>query len=144
MAKHTYSKCLIHLIWSTKNREPVLEADTRKKLSEYLYQYSKDNNIYMYINYVNADHVHAFFDLPTSMSLQDVSKLYKGSSSHWINKNRLTPLKFCWARGYGGFSVSPSNFTKVKSYILNQEKHHSKKSFAQELNDFLKAYRLEV
>lgn len=144
MAQHTYTKCLVHMIWGTKRREKVLERDVRKELSEYLYRYSKEKNIYMYLNYVNADHVHVLFDLPNTKCMQDVAKLFKGSSSFWINKNRLTPLKFNWGRGYGAFSVSPSNFDKVRTYIQNQEKHHQKKSFTEELDEFLKAYDLDM
>lgn len=97
----------------------------------------------MYVNFVNADHLHILIDLPTSKSIQEVAKLYKGSSSFWINKNRLTVNKFSWARGYGSFSVSQSNFGKVKNYIIHQEKHHRKKTYSTELTDFLKAYKIK-
>lgn len=144
MAKHTYSKCLLHMIWGTKKREPVFNEHSQTKLSEYLHQYSESKKIHMYVNYVNTDHVHVFFDLPTTKSIQEVAKLYKGSSSFWINKNRLTPRKFSWARGYGVFSVSQSHFNRVRKYILNQEVHHRKKSFSSELNDFLNAYDIQA
>lgn len=98
----------------------------------------------MHSNYVNADHVHVLFDLPTKYSLQDLAKLYKGSSSFWINKNRLTKLKFSWGRGYGAFSVSASAIEKVKSYIRNQKEHHKKLTFEDELSEFLSAYGLRV
>lgn len=96
----------------------------------------------MHINYVNADHVHVLFDLPTNYALQDIAKLFKGSSSFWINKNRFTKSKFSWGRGYGAFSVSASAIENVKSYIRNQEEHHRKKSFSEELDELLSAYDL--
>jgi len=132
------------MVWGTKKRKAVFEKTVRKKLSNYLYQYAKGKEIYMHINYVNADHVHVLIDLPRHFALQKVAKLLKGSSSFWINKNRLTDLKFSWARGYGAFSVSASAIEKVKSYIRNQEEHHRKKSFTEELDDFLSAYGMEV
>ena len=144
MAEHAYSRCLLHMIWGTKNRKAVLEESVRKKVSNYLYAYAKKKEIFMHINYVNADHVHVLIDLPTSHSIQKVAKLFKGSSSHWINKNRLTKLKFSWGRGYGAFSVSASAIEKVKSYIRNQPAHHRSKSFTEELDEFLFAYGLEV
>ena len=144
MANHTYSKCLIHLVWGTKKRKPVLTKQMRIKLSDYFYQYSKDKKIYMYVNFVNTDHVHILIDLPTSKSIQEVAKLFKGSSSFWINKNRFTTHKFSWARGYGSFSVSRSNYDKVKNYILNQEQHHRKKDYSTEFNHFLRAHRIDL
>jgi REP element-mobilizing transposase RayT len=131
------------MIWGTKKRQPVLKRDVRKQLSNYLYNYAEDKEIFMHINYVNADHVHALIDLSPQFALQEVFKLFKGSSSHWINKNRLTTHKFRWGRGYGAFSVSASGIEKVKAYIRNQEKHHRKKSFTEEYNAFIKAYDIE-
>lgn len=144
MAIHAYSKCLVHMIWGTKKRKPVLRTPTRKKLSKYFYKYAESKEIYMYANYVNADHVHVLIDLPRYFALQKVAKLFKGSSSFWINKNRLTEFKFSWARGYGAFSVSASDLDRVRSYIQNQEEHHREKTFAEELDSFLSAYGLEV
>ena len=144
MAQHAYSKCLIHMVWGTKKRKSVLTKPVRLKLSDYLYRYAEEKEIYMHTNYVNADHVHVLVDLPRHFALQKVAKLFKGSSSFWINKNRLTNLKFSWARGYGAFSVSASGLEKVKSYIRDQEEHHRQKSFSEELDTFLSAYGLEL
>ena len=144
MAQHAYSKCLIHMVWGTKKRKSALTKPVRLELSDYLYRYAKEKEIYMHINYVNADHVHVLIDLPRHLAVQKVAKLLKGSSSFWINKNRLTDLKFSWARGYGAFSVSASGLEKVKSYIRNQEEHHREKTFTDELDDFLSAYGLEI
>ena len=94
----------------------------------------------MKINSVNADHVHALLDLPTHQTIEEVAQLLKGSSSHWINKNRIIPGKFNWGRGYGVFSVSQSNVEKVVKYITRQEQHHKKKTFMEEYKEFIKAY----
>ena len=97
----------------------------------------------MKTNYVNAEHVHSLVDLPTNLSIEECVKLLKGSSSHYINKNRLTNNKFTWARGYGAFSVSESNATKVVEYINNQDEHHRIKSFSEEYLSFIKKYGVE-
>lgn len=144
MGKHAYTRCIIHMIWGTKKRKPILDKKAAKKLSDYFYKYSAEKEIFMHANYVNADHVHVLFDLPTKYSLQDIAKLFKGSSSFWINKHRLTKLKFSWGRGYGAFSVSASAVEKVKSYIRNQKEHHKKRTFEDELSEFLSAYGLSV
>lgn len=96
----------------------------------------------MKINYVNPEHVHALIDLPTSLAIQDVVQLFKGASSHWINKEGILPRKFSWGRGYGAFSVSHSGVDAVAKYIANQEEHHRKKTFQQEYEAFVRAYGL--
>ncbi len=106
MSLHSYSKVWLHLIWSTHNKEKVLLKDARKQVSNFLYTYAEEKKIYMRTNYVNAEHVHALVDLPTTLSIKECLKLLKGSSSHYINQNRLVNSKFRRARGYGAFSVS--------------------------------------
>jgi putative transposase len=111
--------------------------------SKFLYNYSLEKNIYMRINYFNPEHVHALIDLPTSKSIEEVVKLLKGGSSHWINEQHILRGRFSWGRGYGGFSVSPSSVDRVASYIANQEKHHHKKTFGEEFKLFVHKYGLE-
>lgn len=145
MSIHSYSKCWLHLVWGTLNREKILQpATVRKKLSAYLHDYAASRKIYMKINYVNPDHVHALIDLPTGYSIEEVMHLFKGSSSHWINQNDLLSYKFSWGRGYGAFSVSESSLSKVAGYIANQEEHHRLKTFKEEYEEFIKEYGLQV
>jgi putative transposase len=96
----------------------------------------------MKINHVNADHVHALVDLPTAISSEEVTQLLKGSSSHWINANDITPGKFAWGRGYGASSVSESNVDQVARYIAHHEEHHHMRTFAEELKEFANRHRL--
>jgi|SRR3990172_9163613 len=97
----------------------------------------------MKINHVHIEHVHALVDLPTKLSIENCFKLLKGSSSHYINQNRLVKTKFAWARGYGAFSVSESNVSKVVDYIKNQDEHHRVKSFNEEYELFIKKYGIK-
>ena len=69
MSAHSYSRCWIHLIWSTLNREKMLNKDAAAQVSRYLRDYAKTKGVYMKINYVNADHVHALIDLPANLSI---------------------------------------------------------------------------
>ena len=143
MSLHSYSKCWIHVVWSTLNREKLLpEKEIRKKVSDYLYEYARTKKIFMKKNYVNSDHVHALIDLPTGISVEDMMHLLKGSSSHWINQSDLLKTKFSWGRGYGAFTVSESVLNKVVQYIENQEEHHKKKTFTEEYEGFIRAYGL--
>lgn len=144
MSVHAYHCCFVHLIWSTYKRRKILPVEARKRVSRFLYQYAESRDILMKINYVNADHVHALIDLSPDKSIQDIVKLLKGSSSHWINKNRIIEDKFSWGRGYGAFSVSQSNAGIVIHYIKNQEIHHRKKNFSDEFESFLRANSLDI
>jgi putative transposase len=143
MSLHSYSRVWLHLTWATLERRPLLFKGAAAKLSRYLSQYATEKGIYMKINYVNPDHVHALVDLPTHLCIEDVMQLLKGGSSHWINESKLLPGKFGWGRGYGAFSVSQSGAAEVAKYIADQEEHHRKKSFGEELKLLVKRYELE-
>jgi REP element-mobilizing transposase RayT len=133
----------LHVIWATLERHPIISKSAAPKLSQYLSDYASEKGIYMKINYVNAEHVHALLDMPTRLSVEEMMHLLKGSSSHWINENHLVPGRFSWGRGYGVFSVSHSGVGEVAKYIADQEEHHRKKSFAEEFKLFVQRYELK-
>ena len=139
---HSYSRCWIHVIWGTLNREKLLNKEAAACLSHYLTEHVATKSIYMKINFVNADHVHALVDLPTNLSIEELIQLLKGSSSHWVNANNLLRGKFAWGRGYGAFSVSESNVKRVAAYISGQGEHHRIRTFADELHEFIKRHGL--
>jgi len=66
------------------------------KVSNFLTQYAESKGIHMKVNYVNPEHVHALVDMPTHYCIEEMLKLLKGASSHWINQNRLVRGKFFW------------------------------------------------
>ena len=99
MSVHSYSRCWVHLIWGTLNREKLLPKEAAARVSRYLTEYADTKGLYMKVNYVNADHVHTLIDLPTGMSIEELIQFLKGSSSHWIHANNVLPGKFAWGRG---------------------------------------------
>jgi REP-associated tyrosine transposase len=143
MPLHSYTRCWLHIIWATLERRPLLSKPAAAKLSAHLDNYAKEKVIYMRINFVNADHVHTLVDLPASKAIEEVVQLLKGNSSHWMNESNLVPGKFGWQRGYGAFSVSHSAVDEVCSYIANQEEHHRRKSFGEELKQLVERYGLK-
>ncbi len=143
MSLHSYNKIWIHLIWEIPAFQKIVSPDSRKIISDFLNNYSKAKDIFMQINFVNADHIHALVDMPTNLSVEDCIRLYKGASSFYINKNRITRSKFSWEKGYGALSVSPSKLGIVTDYIRNQEEHHRKKSFKEEYELFLENYGIK-
>ena len=142
MSLHSYSRVWLHLVWATLERRPLLDRNAAVALSAHLREYAETKGIYMKLNFVNADHVHALIDLPTNLAIEEVLKLFKGESSHWVNEQNLVPGKFAWQRGYGAFSVSQSGVDEVCAYIAGQEEHHRKLSFVDELKLFVKRYGL--
>ena len=143
MSLHSYSRVWLHAVWGTLERRPLLTKSAAVRTSEYLSQYCARKGIFMKIHFVNADHVHVLVDLPTNLTVEQMMHLLKGASSHWINENNLLPHKFGWGRGYGIFSVSHSGTTEVAKYIAQQEEHHRKRSFSEELQMFVKRYGLQ-
>lgn len=142
MSVHSYSRCWVHLVWGTLNRERMLERAARVAVAKDLAEYARDKSLLLKAGYVNADHVHVLFDLPTGQTIEQVAQLLKGSSLHWIHERQLVSGKFAWGRGYGAFSVSQSAVNEVVQYIAGQEEHHRVRPFAEEYERFVWAYEL--
>ena len=132
------AKNLIHLIFSTKNRESLLNESLRPDLHAYMVTVLKNLECpVLIINSVN-DHVHILFLLHRTVTLCSVVGYIKSTSSRWLKTQSDGVLAgFAWQAGYGAFSVSESNVATVKTYIANQEVHHRKTSFQDELRSFL-------
>jgi putative transposase len=136
----TYYKLWIHLIWGTKNRQRFLQKGIRGKIFDHIRKKAKQEGYCLdSINGV-ADHVHCLLLLQPRYSVSEVVNKLKGESSHWINDERITPMRFVWQGGFGAFSVSESQVGRVRAYIRNQEKHHQKMTFEFEAQKFLKLY----
>lgn len=140
---HTFSKIWLHLLWSTKNRQPLISP----KLEPALYDFIKNEFEEMgckvaAINGI-SDHIHCLILLSPQKSISDLLKQVKGSSSHFVNQSDLISAKFAWQTGFTVFSVSESIVPKVLTYIQNQKVHHSKQTPEEELLAFLKMHQIE-
>ena len=89
------------------------------------------------------DHIHAFVGLKPAMSISNLVRDIKNNSLNFVNDHKLLKGRFSWQEGYGAFSYSHSHIESVYNYILNQEKHHKKKTFKQEYLEFLKKFEVE-
>ena len=139
MSKRTYTACYVHLVWGTKDRVPLLKSpESRTAATRYIREYAEEKAIPVKAIYVNPDHVHLLIELPTNRTIEEIVKLVKGSSSHWINQNNIIKPKFAWAVGYAAFTVSKLNVGKVKKYIEKQEEHHRKLTYTEEYQRFIK------
>lgn len=128
---HSYSALWVHLVWSTKNREPILTASLKHEVYEVIKAIANDHEICLdCINGVE-DHVHLLVRLRTDQCVADIVKTIKGNSWEHFKEN---PEKYIsWQDGFAAFTVSPSNLKAVRSYIYNQVKHHQDKSFSDEV-----------
>jgi putative transposase len=132
---------LTHLIFSTKNREPLLaDKDLRQRAHAYLAAVLKDLRCPALIVGGVADHGHILCQLAKTQSVSVVIEHLKTSSSKWLKTQGVRT--FSWQRGYGAFSVSQPNVASVVSYIEKQEEHHRTVTFAEEFRLFLKRYRV--
>jgi len=133
-----YIKIWIHLIFSTKNRKPLINKELKFEIIKHIKDNAKEKGIY--IDFLNAveDHIHLLISLGSDQKVSDIARLIKGESSHWINKNNLSGEKFEWQEEYIALSVSNSMINKVRKYIENQENHHKKMSFSEEYELLLK------
>ena len=138
--KHSHTRIWVHIIWATKNRERILFKEQGKQLYDFLMNKSKTLNIEFEQLNIQPEHVHALIDLPTNILFCDFMQSIKGSSSHWINENKILKAKFSWQRGYGAYSVSASQLQKVKNYIKNQTEYHKRKTFIEEYNEWKEEY----
>lgn len=140
---HSYNKIWIHTIWSTKDRQPLINLSVEEKVHTYINEQLRELGCPVRITGGMPDHIHNLFLLNPQWSIAEIMKQIKGSSSHFINENNFIPQKFVWQPGYAAFSVSESTLEKVYVYIKNQKQHHQRKSFQEEYQEFLALYGFE-
>jgi len=128
---HSYSAVWLHIIWSTKNREPLLTPELSVKVYNAIKTIAGDNEIYLDCINGIEDHVHLLIRLRTDQSIADVVKTIKGNS--WEQFRDDPDNYVAWQDGFAVFSVSPDNLKRVRAYIYNQRMHLKDKSFSDEL-----------
>ena len=139
-----FIKIYIHLVFSTLDRKPLLNSlDLRIKLWKHIKQNGTEKGIFIDMINGYSDHCHCLISLSSNQTIEKIVQLIKGESSHWLNKNQLTKEKFAWQDEYFAVSVSESMIENVRNYIKNQEKHHQKKTFAEEYQEFIEKYNFE-
>lgn len=136
-----YLKIWIHLVWATKNHDPLLQDDeVRNKVFNHMREYALKKDIKADTIGGYFDHCHVLVSLRSDQNIATVVNLLKGESSFWVNKTKLTPSKFGWQDEYFATSISHSQVKAVRKYILNQETHHQTKTFAEEYRTFIDKY----
>jgi putative transposase len=135
---------LIHVVFSTKNRAPVLAESIRPAIHAYLATVARNAECECYCVGGMADHVHLAIRLSRTITIAKLVQELKTSSSKWVKTQSPASLTdFAWQRGYGAFSVGPSDLGALRHYIETQEEHHRKQTFEEELRAFLKKYGID-
>jgi putative transposase len=135
--------CLYHhVIFSTKNREPLLADALRPRLYEYVGGILRAEKSSLVAAGGMPDHVHWLISLHRQTSISDTLRLIKTNSSKWIHETFPDLQGFSWQAGYGAFSVSFSRLPDVKHYIAIQEEHHRTMTFQEEFLSFLKRHEV--
>jgi putative transposase len=138
----TYASLTYHLIFSTKYRRNTIRPEFREQLYQYIGGIIREKSgVLLEIGGIE-DHVHIMAGLPPTICVSDMLRFIKANSSGWVNDTIGPKEKFAWQPGFGAFTVSHSQKAHVRDYIQNQERHHAKKSFADEFLAILAAHEI--
>ena len=137
------SKVIFHIIFSTKDREPWLDSNVRTRMHGYLATICRDLGADLVHVGGTADHVHLVATLPRTVSQAQFVEQIKKTSSKWIKTVDARYRRFFWQRGYGAFSVSPSQLESVRQYIEAQQEHHRTRTFQEEYRELLRRHGIE-
>ena len=134
------SQLYVHLVFSTKHREPMLLSPVREPLHAYLATVLNNQDSPALKVGGTSDHVHALFRLSKNLSLAKIVEEIKTSSSKRVKTQGRGLANFHWQSGYGAFSVSAADVEEVVKYITQRESHHRVVSFQEEFRKLLEAH----
>ena len=140
---NTYHQIHIQGIFAVKKRTALIQKEWKNELYKYLTGVIRAHDHKLLAINGMPDHVHVFFGMRPTQSLSDLIQDAKGSSSKWINEKKFIKEKFEWQEGFGAFSYSKSQASRLIAYIQNQEVHHRKITFLDEYRQFLKKFEVD-
>ena len=139
----SYTNLLYHIVFSTKERRPLITPECELRLYEYIGGIIRGvGSISLELN-GTENHVHLLAKLRPDRALSDVLRKLKANASGWMHDVFPAVADFSWQRGYGAFTVSQSNVEEVRDYLMRQKEHHAKISFRDEFIQFLIANGIE-
>jgi putative transposase len=134
---NTYTQIHLQLVFAVKNRALLIQKKWKDDLEKYITGIVENNEHKLLAIGSMPDHIHIFIGYNPKQLIPDLVSEIKISSNNWIKLQKLSPFKFDWQKGYGAFSYSKSQVEAVVNYVLNQEAHHSKKTFREEYSEIL-------
>jgi len=139
----TLTRLLVHIIFSTKNREPMIAPDIEDELQKYISGIARNHESQVIAIGGTFDHVHILLAQSKNIALASLLQHIKGDSSRWIKTKSPRFAGFGWQDGYGAFTISESHRDAVVAYIANQHEHHRTTSFQDELRTILAKYGVD-
>ena len=137
------TKILCHIVFATKMREKTINPDHKRDLYGYIYTILEAKHCFLHKMNGTTDHIHFLIDLHPSVSLADLMKDIKTSSSHWLKRNPHFMKFKGWAQGYYAASLGVRELVACKKYIQNQEDHHKTHELIIELETLIRAIEME-
>ncbi|MEX2168168.1 MAG: IS200/IS605 family transposase [Pirellulales bacterium] len=139
----TYTNLLCHIVFSTKNRVPMVSDSIQSDLYSYIGGIIRgEGGVLLEIGGM-PDHVHLLTKFKPAKSVSEMLNRIKAKSSKWVNEEKLQSRSFDWQDGYSAFSVSESQVDPVRHYIRDQENHHRRLSYQEELRALLEKHGVE-
>lgn len=140
---NTYTQIHMHAVFAVKARAGLIQSEWKNDLYKYITGIVQHYSHKLLAINGMPDHVHVFFGMRPNQSLSDLMQDIKTGSSKWINDQKFVKGRFEWQQGYGAFSYSKSQASRVIAYIQNQEIHHRKKTFIEEYKEYLKKFEVD-
>ena len=139
----TLTSLLVHIVFSTKDRQDLIDTNIEPRLYSYLGGIARKMESRLLDAGGTANHVHLLISQSKKIALATLLEELKKSSSIWIKQQDREYSKFKWQDGYGGFSVGTLQVPQIKAYLAKQKEHHRKTTFQEEFIDFLNRYEIE-
>lgn len=135
---NTYTQLYVHYVFAVQSRENVISTNWEESLYKYITGIvTNKGQKLMAINGM-PNHIHILIGMSASITVADLARDIKSNSAKYVNENNMVLGRFSWQEGYGAFSVSPSQVSKVATYIENQKEHHKVITFKEEYLELLK------
>jgi putative transposase len=136
---HSYISSYFHIVFSTKERIPLLREEMQPRFYKFVGSVVKNHEMKMIEIGGMPDHIHLLLSLPATIDVAKAINIVKANSSRWV---RESDRRFAWQRGYGAFTVSASNLDTVAAYIRNQKEHHRRRDFKVEFIGLLEKHKI--
>ena len=139
---HTFSSLLIHCVFSTKDRQPLIDPEIQPRLWAYIGGIAREHGMKAMAVGGTADHIHVLLSLAPTFELAKVMRTVKAGSSRWMHETEGV-RDFAWQEGYGAFSIGQAQVVATVAYIQGQEEHHKKRNSHAEFLAILKKHEIE-
>jgi putative transposase len=133
---------LIHIVFSTKNRAPLIRPEIEPELHPYMASICRACQCPAHAIGGTEDHIHLVCSLGRTVAVATLLEEIKKSTSKWMKTKGELYSQFSWQAGYGAFSIGQSQLDAVKKYIARQREHHRRRTFQEEFREFLAKYQV--